>query len=109
MISPSFDIKEFINVVKEKDYDEMLLTAEREALESWRHRYHKRSDRNDLSGKSYESDLMSFISLLRSSVVFKSHDLKNEIYDLFLKVREGAIQTEGIEGISHEPYQNPPD
>ena len=67
MISESFNIEEFVEAVRGKDYLEVLGLADREALEAWRES-RRRSGHGREEIDSYESALKELMMFMRSSV-----------------------------------------
>lgn len=69
MISESCDIKEFLDAAKNKDISELILLADREALEAWRmsRRHRKRSGKGMGDCGRYEILLKEFTRYLRSA------------------------------------------
>jgi methylphosphotriester-DNA--protein-cysteine methyltransferase len=70
MISPSCDIREFIEAVKDKEYFEVISLADKEALKAWRRSYRtgKRATDESASCKRYEGLLKEIARHIRSSV-----------------------------------------
>jgi hypothetical protein len=70
MISPTHNIEEFIGVIADKGYTEILLLTEREATEVERHIYRTRAnDDSDITEeKVYAETLKELICYLRYSV-----------------------------------------
>ena len=70
MISPSCDIQEFIEAVKDKDYLEVISLADQEALKAWRisHRTGIGATDERASCKRYEELLKEIARNIRSSV-----------------------------------------
>ncbi len=78
MISSSCDINEFLDAAKNKDISELILLADREALEAWRlSRRHKKPNEEGMGDcRRYEMLLKEFTRYLRSanSLPKKSND-----------------------------------
>ena len=70
MISPSCNIQEFIEAVKDKDYFEVLSFADEEALRAWRSSYRTcgRTADESASCKRYEELLKEIARHVKSSV-----------------------------------------
>lgn len=78
MISSSCDIKEFLDAAKNKDISELIILADREALEAWRlsRRHKKRNETDQGDCRRYEMLLKEFTRYIRSgnSLPKKSND-----------------------------------
>ena len=87
MISSSFDIREFINAVEDKEYFDIIYLTDREATEVERRLYHPKTSlkaKKDGSQK-YANQLKNFLSFLRYDV--RPHTSSVEIdYQLFQSV-----------------------
>jgi hypothetical protein len=85
MISPSCDIREFIEAVKDKDYFEVISLADKEALKAWRMSYRNGIEATDTSAncRRYEALLKEITRHIRSSVapglesIAELHDLRH--------------------------------
>ena len=90
MISPSYDIDEFIKAIQNKGYLDVICLANQEAIDAWRLSYRQRRFDNTQNGKdrNYEYLLKEFISLLRAAVTYRKKDIEEDIYKQFLKLRE---------------------
>jgi hypothetical protein len=93
MVSPSCDIKKFIEAVREKDYLDIIYLADREALDVWR--YSKRAKvRTQVHQKEmadYEMRLKEFVTFMRSSLIRRQD--KNPDFQLFNSVREDVFRS----------------
>jgi hypothetical protein len=91
MISPSFDIREFIEAIRRKDYLEMIHLADREAFQVWRcsnRDDQKESDQREL--RAYEMRLKEFVSVIRSSVIRRKEG--DPVHQLFNSVRDDVFR-----------------
>lgn len=72
MISSSYDINEFVEGVRGKDYAQVIALAENEALEVWRASYQRRreADAEEDESRRYETVLKEFVHYLKSGISF---------------------------------------
>ena len=83
MISSSYSLKEFIGVMSNKSYHDILLIADKEATEVERHLYRTNSynDNNTSEGKEYAESLKGLICFLTSTVdPFDKNDLYSGLF-----------------------------
>ena len=92
MISKSYDIKEFIEAVKDKVYLDIIYMAHQEATEAERFFYRTRSSQNpeSLESKKYADLLKDFISYLRYTV--KPADIADENVRLFRSLSDNLLR-----------------
>ncbi len=71
MISPDGNIKEFIKAIRGKSYEEVVLSADKEATEAERNYYRKKSETANLmvceNYQAYAKSLKDFIQFIRYS------------------------------------------
>jgi hypothetical protein len=90
MLSPSSDIQEFIEAVRDKPYLEVLALADREALKAWRLLYRRKGSQepSNQQGRSYDRMLKGLIRFMRSSVPFRPPGLPEEVFEAFSLLRQ---------------------
>jgi len=73
MISPTFNIHQFIEKVKEKDASDWVDLAEQEAVQTWKRSYtrHGSLSEEQKNGMIYESKLLKIIDYIRSGIMDK--------------------------------------
>ena len=69
MIASSYNIDDFLEAVRGREYAEVISLADKEALETWRETYQRRrnADEGIEEGARYEKALKEFIRCLRSA------------------------------------------
>jgi hypothetical protein len=92
MISTSFDLKQFIEAVQDKDYYDIIYCADKEATEAERISYQKRKLPN-LSQK----DCREYVNLLKGFILFMRHGIKaigvsDEDFKLFSLISANPAQ-----------------
>ncbi len=87
MISPSFDIYQFIEKIKEKNADDMVDMAEQEAVQTWKRTYKQSGSLSDeqKSGMRYENILLKIIDLIRYGIMHR--DLSEIDHELLKSIR----------------------
>jgi hypothetical protein len=96
MISPSCNIQEFIEAVKDKDYFEVISFADKEALTAWRSSYRTggRTADESASCKRYVELLKEIARHIKSSVapdwkrVAELRDLRHLVEEYMTKENE---------------------
>lgn len=73
MISPSFDIHQFIENIKEKDVSDMVYLAEQEAVQTWKRTYSRTGTLTEeqKNGLMYENKLLKIIDYIRNGIKHK--------------------------------------
>jgi hypothetical protein len=71
MISTSFDLNQFIEAVRDKDYFDIIYFADREATEAERVSYRKRK-----SAALNQKDCKAYVNLLKGLILFMRHGIK---------------------------------
>jgi hypothetical protein len=73
MISPSFDIYQFIENVKEKDASDRVNLAEQEAVQTWRQSYTRNGSLSEeqKNGMLYENKLLKIVDYIRYGIVHR--------------------------------------
>jgi hypothetical protein len=73
MISPSFDIHQFIENVKEKDPLDRVSLAEQEAVLTWRQSYTRSGSLTEeqKNGMLYENKLLKIIDYIRYGIIHR--------------------------------------
>ncbi len=73
MISPTFNIHQFIEKVKEKDAPDWVDLAEQEAVQTWKRSYTRNGSISDeqKDGMIYENKLLKIIDYIRNGVMDK--------------------------------------
>jgi hypothetical protein len=96
MISQSYNISEFIEGVRNKDYWDLILSTDKEATEIQRCllRPQMADEAKQKGGESYAELLESFVFYLRYGVKHKR--VGDDVFVLFLKVREKLINTHSL-------------
>lgn len=69
MISSSYDIEEFVEAVRDREYAEVIFLADKEAVQAWRETYRRRRNAEGgiEEGTRYEKALKEFIRSLQSA------------------------------------------
>ena len=101
MISPSYDINEFIDAVEDKEYLDIIYLADQEATMVERLLYNPKTSReaNREESKRYANQLKSFLYFLRCDV--KPHPASMDSdYQLFWSVLE-RLEKEKSEHTHH--------
>ena len=92
MISPSFNIKEFVDALKGEDYMVILHLAELEATAAERFVIHNKS--NSKEYEEYAYTLKEFICFLRYGV--RAPDVNEYCWQIFLKACENVAEVMNI-------------
>jgi hypothetical protein len=73
MISPSFNIHQFIERVKERDASDWVDLAEQEAVQTWTQSYTLNGSLSDeqTNGMIYENKLLKIIDYIRNGILHK--------------------------------------
>lgn len=90
MISTSYDIEDFIRAIEKKGYPEIIGFASMEATAAWRSAYRQRKSgkaADELLGQ-YEHALKELISFLRAAITYRPVNVRKEVFDRFLQIRE---------------------
>jgi hypothetical protein len=92
MISTSFDLKQFVEAVQDKDYFDIICFADREATEAERVSYQKRK-----SAGLNQKDCREYVSLLKGLILFMRHGIKafgvsDTNLELFSTISENLAQ-----------------
>jgi hypothetical protein len=92
MISPSYDIREFIHEVEDRDYEDIILMADREATVAGCLLYHPRSkeEARRKGAKEYATALENFIFYLRYGV--KRYGVSEGVFELYRCVCEKLVK-----------------
>lgn len=73
MISPSFDIHQFLESVKDKNVCDRVYLAEQEAVQTWRQSYSRSGalSEEQQNGMLYENKLLKIIDYIRYGIVHR--------------------------------------
>ena len=73
MISPSFDIYQFLERVKDKNVSDRVYLAEQEAVQTWRQSYCRSGSLTEeqQNGMLYENKLLKIIDYIRYGIVHR--------------------------------------
>jgi hypothetical protein len=92
VISQSYNILEFIEEVRDKEYWDIMYSAEKEATEAWRCLYRPKmaAQAKQKGGENYAKLLESFMFYLRYGA--KQKRVNHETFVLFRSVREKLLK-----------------
>jgi hypothetical protein len=96
MISPSFDIQEFISSVEDKDYLDIIFMADQEATRAERLLHHPKwaAAARENGAHNYATILEEFIFYLRYGI--KPYGLNHHVFTLFRSVCKKLLEKKPV-------------